>query len=347
MSYRLVRLFGGLDEIKLRGAFGQTGNQPLFGSKFSPDTTGTIGGIFGVLPGNRAGDPEIRPEKQTEFETGFDAQLAGGRAELNVTVYQRTISDLLLERTLAPSVGQESQIFSSDSRLRNRGIEAALTVSPVQSERLTWLLRTTFFANRSKVTRLEVPAFETGGFGTSLGAYFIQEGASATQIVGVNGPVGDANPDFQMSFSSDLDYGPVTLGVLFDWKKGGDVINLTEFLYDLGQNSADYVEAGAARFQAWAGGDQPGPYVQDGSYLKLREVNLSYNLPLSFTRQLFGSSVRHARLTLSGRNLLRFTDYRGLDPEVSNFGNQAIVRNIDVAPFPPTRSFFFSVDLGF
>jgi hypothetical protein len=57
--------------------------------------------------------------------------------------------------------------------------------------------------------------------------------------------------------------------------------------------------------------------------------------------------VRTARLSLSGRNLLRFTSYKSLDPEVSNFGNQAIIRNIDVAPFPPSRSFFFSIDLGF
>ena len=52
-------------------------------------------------------------------------------------------------------------------------------------------------------------------------------------------------------------------------------------------------------------------------------------------------------MSVTGRNLLRFTPYRGLDPEVSNFANQAIVRNIDVAPFPPSRSFFFSIDLGF
>ena len=59
-----------------------------------------------------------------------------------------------------------------------------------------------------------------------------------------------------------------------------------------------------------------------------------------------GGRIRTARLSLTGRNLLRFTGYRGLDPEVSNFGNQAIVRNIDVAPVPPSRSFFFSIDLG-
>jgi TonB-linked SusC/RagA family outer membrane protein len=345
-SYRFIQPFGGLDEIKLRGAFGQTGNQPLFGAKFSSDTTGTIGGIIGSLPGNRAGDPNIQPERQTEFEAGFDAQLAGGAAELNLSVYQRTISDLLLEQTIAPSIGKETRIFTSDSKLRNRGIEVALTISPVRTETVNWLFRTTFFANRSRITRLSVPAFETGGFGTSLGAFRIEEDASATQIVGTEGVVGDANPDFQMSFSSDFDYKRLTLGFLLDWKQGGDVLNLTEFLYDLGRNAIDEVENGDARRSAFNSGITA-TYVQDASYLKLREVNLSYNLPESFTRGLFGGNIRHARLTLSGRNLLRFTGYRGLDPEVSNFGNQAVVRNIDVAPFPPSHSVFFSIDLGF
>jgi TonB-linked SusC/RagA family outer membrane protein len=346
MSYRFIRPFGGLDEIKLRGAFGQTGNQPLFGAKFSSDTTGNISGIFGNFPPNRVGDPNIHPEPQTEFEAGFDAQLAGGRAEVNFSVYQRTISDLLLEQTVAPSLGVESRIFSSDSKLRNRGIEAALTISPIQSRDFNWLFRTSFFANRSKISRLSVPAFETGGFGTTLGAFRIEEGKSATQIVGLEGVIGDANPDFQMSFSSDLDYKRLTLGFLWDWKQGGDVLNLTELLYDAGQNSIDFDEAGADRITAWSSGVTQ-TYVQDASYLKLREVTLAYNLPESFTRRLFGSNVRFARLSLSGRNLLRFTGYRGLDPEVSNFGNQAIVRNIDVAPFPPSKSVFFAIDLGF
>ena len=87
--------------------------------------------------------------------------------------------------------------------------------------------------------------------------------------------------------------------------------------------------------------------MQDASYLKLREITLAYNLPDNITHSLFGGSARYVRLTVSGRNLLRFTGYRGLDPEVSNFSNQAIVRNIDVAPFPPSKTFFFGFDLGF
>ena len=82
--------------------------------------------------------------------------------------------------------------------------------------------------------------------------------------------------------------------------------------------------------------------------MKLREVDaVLQSSAAPRVVELFGSRLRNARLSLTGRNLLRFTGYRGLDPEVSNFGNQAIVRNIDVAPFPPSRSFFFSVDLGF
>ena len=185
-----------------------------------------------------------------------------------------------------------------------------------------------------------------------------EQDSSPTQIFGlvgvdgngnpIAGKVGDANPDFQMSFSSDVDFYRFTLGMLWDYKQGGDIINLTEFLYDAGQNSKDFLdEGGGADRIARFGEGFTQPYVQSGTYVKLRELNLSYNLPDRITSAIFGRSIRHARLSLTGRNLLRFTPYRGLDPEVSNFGRQAIVRNIDVAPFPPSRSFFFSIDLGF
>jgi TonB-linked SusC/RagA family outer membrane protein len=355
-SYRFLHPFGGVNEIKLRGAYGQTGNRALFGALFSPDTSATIGGNSGTFIGNRAGDPTIKPERQDEFEGGVDATLANGRAEITLTVFQRSIRNLLLEQSLAPSTGQEFHVFSSDSKLRNRGVEASLTVSPVQTRDVNWVVRTTFFANRSKITKLTVPTFQTGGFGLSLGTFQIEEGKSATQIFGhtgkdgagnaISGKVGDVTPDFQMSFSSDLDYHRFTLGMLWDWKQGGDIINLTEFLYDGAQNTKDYVTAGQARSARSADGFTDA-YVQSGTYLKLREVNLSYNLSDRVTSAIFGHSIRSARLSLTGRNLLRFTPYRGLDPEVSNFANQAIVRNVDVAPFPPSRSFFFSVDLGF
>ena len=78
-SYRIIKPFGGLDEFKLRGAFGQTGNLPLFGTKFSPDTTGTIGGNFGTFPGPRAGDP-ADPARDANRVRDRLRRDAGGRA---------------------------------------------------------------------------------------------------------------------------------------------------------------------------------------------------------------------------------------------------------------------------
>jgi hypothetical protein len=71
---------------------------------------------------------------------------------------------------------------------------------------------------------------------------------------------------------------------------------------------------------------------------------VSFDLPERWAGW-FGA--RTARLSVTGRNLLLFTNYFGYDPEVSNYGQQAIVRNIDLGPYPGTRSFYFSITAGF
>lgn len=341
-SYRLLQPLGGVDEIKLRVAYGQTGNPPLFTARWVLDSTSAIGGLVGQFRPLVLGDTAIKPERNTEIEGGLDATLSHDFATIGLTLYQKSVTDLLLLQSVAPSTGYTQRIFNG-GELRNRGVEAYLAVSPVRTPQTTWLVRSTFYLNRSKIVSLPVPAFNTAGFGTSLGAFRIAPDSSATQIVGTEGLVGDANPKFQMSLSSDLTHGRFSLGFLWDWKHGGDIINLTQLLYDAFGNSPDQVPAGNTRISTWAGGKTK-VYVQDGSYLKLRELSLSMDLPAAVPAH-FGMST--ARLSLTGRNLLKFTPYKGLDPEVSNFGNQAIARDIDVAPFPPSRSFYLSIDLGF
>jgi len=158
------------------------------------------------------------------------------------------------------------------------------------------------------------------------------------------------NPDFRMGFSGDVNMSRLSLHFLFDWQKGSSILNLTKLLYDLGSVSPDFADpiAGSAQTvgqRRLAGfGVVTSNYVESASFLKLREVTVSYDLTGRGTRGLFGS--RSARISLSARNLFTVTNYDGLDPEVSNFGNQAIFRNIDVAPFPPSRSFWLSIDLG-
>ncbi|MBA3342444.1 MAG: SusC/RagA family TonB-linked outer membrane protein [Gemmatimonadaceae bacterium] len=362
-SYRFTQPFGFVDELKVRSAYGQSGNQPLFGQKFTPLTaTQNITGLPGLVVQGTVGSTDLRPERQREFEGGVDVSLARGRGSLELTGFRKDVSDLLLQRTLAPSSGFLTEIFNG-GKLRTTGVEVGLNVVPLQSARTEWVFRTTFFSSRSKIVSLPVPTFRAGGFGTSLGAFEIAEGASPTQIVGNDTlpdgtrlvrKIGDANPDFIMSFVNDLRFGPFRAYGLLEWQNGGHVINLTKFLYDLGSNTADYAEpvtiggtattAGARRLEVWP--RQTAVYVEDASFAKLREVTLSYEVPARMVSR-FGRGLQSMQVSLSGRNLLTFTDYTGLDPEVSNFGNQPIARNIDVAPFPPSRSFWFSLSLGF
>ncbi|HET9985938.1 MAG TPA: SusC/RagA family TonB-linked outer membrane protein [Longimicrobiales bacterium] len=375
-SYRFPNLGPALNEVKLRLAWGQSGNHPLFGQKFTPlNATQNIGGIPGLTVLGNAGDPNIEPERTAEIEGGLDATLFGERATLEVTAYQKNITNLLLQRTTAPSTGFTAQ-FLNGGELRVRGITVGLAGTPLQRGNLTWVMRGTFSSDRGKVIDLPVPSFQTGGFGTSLGAFQIEEGKSPTQLVtnlGYTlengekvvkiGSVGDANPTFRVGFSNDLTWNRFGLVFLWDWAQGAKIVNLTRFLYDLAGNTVDYDKGpsvtefdafgdtisgtvGERRFLRWATLKDSRPYMEDGSYIKLREVTLSYRLPQNAVPRLFGGGAPNVRLSVSGRNLLVFTKYSGLDPEVSNFGNQAVARNIDVAPFPPSRSFWFSVDVG-
>lgn len=358
-SFRFPGL-GRIDELKLRAAYGESGNQPLYGQKFTPLTSANnIEGLPALTTLGTTGALDLRPERQREIEAGVDAQLFGSRASVELTAYQKSVSDLLLQRELAQSSGFDLAIFNG-GKLRTRGVEVALGLVPAAGN-FTWTSRTTFSLDRSKITELPVPAFATGGFGVSLGSFQIEEGASATQIVGnVLQPdgtrlvqkIGDANPDFRMAFSNDFNYRAFNLHFLLDWQQGADIINLTKFLYDLGQTTPDFdtpkpgdtLTVGPARVRDRGAGNTA-VYLEDASFLKLREVTLSYNLPASFAQGLFRG--RSASLSVSARNLFTATGYSGLDPEVSNFGNQPIARNIDVAPFPPSRSFWFGIELGF
>jgi TonB-linked SusC/RagA family outer membrane protein len=341
-----------IELLRLRLAYGETGNKPPPTFKFTPvDPNGRIEGLPGFTAGRVAGDPDIAPERQREIEVGFDAVALDGMVVAELTAYRRTISDLILERTAAPSSGYLVE-YLNGGVMRNRGWEAMLQVAPVRTDSTTWLSRAVFSLNRSRVTQLDVPAYNIGGFGTSLGVFRLQEHRSATQIVGdVNGrliPLGDAEPTFRVSFINDVTYGDFELATLLDWQQGSQIINITRLLYDGEANSADYETAGAQRVAQWAGMNGIGDasvYIEDGTFLKVREISLAYKLPASLV-SLVGP-MDNARVSLSGRNLWTFTSYSGMDPEVSNFGTQSIFRNIDTAPFPSSRSFWFSVEAGF
>ena len=353
-SYRLPAGAGPFGDVKLRVAWGQSGNQPIYGMKFvSIDATQNITGLPGLVVPPTVGDPSIQPERQTEIEGGVDATLASGRANVEVTLYQKSVSDLLLLRTLAGSGGFQSQ-FTNGGKLRDRGVEVAVGVVPIQRADVSLLLRSIFFSNSSKIVELPVPAFRVGGFGTNLGQVFVEQGQSATQLFG-NVPdnslqgfhaqrIGDVNPDFLWSFASDLTVQRFNLFALAEWQHGGDLLNLTKLIWDLGGTTADCPTACTQRLAVF--GTDTRQFVESATYFKLREVTLSYSLPASAYEW---TGAHDARVSLSGRNLLVATggNYTGMDPEVSNFGNQPVARNIEVAQYPRSRSFWLTVSVGF
>ena len=362
-SYIIPGLPSFFNLFKVRVAYGESGNQPLYGQIFTAlDASQSIDGLGGLTAGREIGAPDLRPERQREVEAGFDVALFNGRISTELTVYQRTISDLLLERTPAPSSGFDIEVING-GELRNRGIELTVEASPVRNPTFSWDTLITFTHNRSKITDLpdNIPTFDTGGFGASLGVFRIQEGASATQIVGnigldengeccLTGQVGDGAPDFRVGFLNTLglqtaSIGTFTLSFLLDWQQGSEIINLTEFLYDASGNSPDFLEAGAQRQIDFNDNGLTSVYVQSATFLKMREISLFYDLPSAWVKSL--PFTRRLRLGFTGRNIFVITGYRGLDPEVSNFGNQPVARNIDVAPFPPNRTFWFSLHATF
>ncbi len=343
--------------FRVRGAYGEAGNRPTYGQKFTPlNATGTIDGEAGLTVGGNAGDPDIEPERQREAEAGVDLALADQRAVFEVTYYQRVITNLLLQTQLATSSGFTTQ-FANGGRMRNRGLELAVQVTPVV-EPVDWTSRVVLTLNRSRITDLPDGKFfdlTTAGFGTGLGANRIEEHHSATQIVGTRdsdgtvGALGDSEPRFRVGFSNQVRWKRLTFTSLFDWQHGSQIVNLTRLLYDAGQVSPDYlddgstpgvIDSGEERLASFGAGDVK-PYIERASFLKLREVSLTYELPEAWVKPL--GAVETLHVSLSGRNLWTLTGYSGLDPEVSNFGNQPIGRNYDVAPYPPSRSVWLSI----
>ncbi|PSL46678.1 TonB-linked SusC/RagA family outer membrane protein [Chitinophaga niastensis] len=348
-----------IDNLKLRAAYGQSGNVPPYSSKFTAMLSSNIGGFPGILADNLLGNPAIKPERQTEFETGLDISILNGRVSLEATYYNKKIYDILLRHSLPGSTGFATE-WKNSGDLKNQGIELGLTVIPVNTPNFKWTSNINWWRNRSKVTKLLIPAFAIGAFGNSLGTFYLEEGQPATQIKGTVGGVlkllGDAEPKFQMSFFNELTiFQNFSLRFLIHWKKGGDNINLTQLLTDLGGTTVDYDDmikgqkVGVYRPNA---GDAS-IYVQDASYIRIREIGLYYNVPLKNTK-----TIKAIRLGISANNFFTWTKYVGYDPEVSNFGSNTITTSqsrgsnglstgVDVTPFPASKRASFHVGIDF
>ncbi|MFN0098513.1 MAG: SusC/RagA family TonB-linked outer membrane protein [Gemmatimonadaceae bacterium] len=351
------------DEIKLRASWGQSGNRPRFGDRdilFA--NAGIIDGRGALVSAGTLGNTTIKPEILTETDIGVDLSFFGQRLNMEITNYNRTITDLLLTFPLPQSSGLTQQIING-GQLSVKGWEFGVTGVPIQRGNFTWTSRMNFSNNKQMVDTIPVPNFNVGGsFGATYGRNRIVNGQRST-LVWANAPlgaggavrdtiVGDANPYHQTQFINDFSYKSWTLSTLLDWRNGGLVSNMTNNLWDEGGNSRDFDEPfqgttkGLYRYyDTFSAGDSR-VYIEPGTFLKLREITVSYAAPAAFTAKYL-RGAKDLRVSLSGRNLWVKTDYWSYDPEFNNFGNTNFNRFIDLAPFPTSRQFFFSVDVGY
>ncbi len=350
------------DAFKIRAAYGEAGNIPPIGGKFTSYNSFSTDGLLGISLVGIKGSPDLAFERQKELEFGIDLGFFGGRISFEGTYYIKTVEDLILRSALEPSTGFTTEI-SNAGELENKGWELGLYTIPVDTDDFLWEFGVNFFKNTSEITQLDVAPFNIGAFGATLGTYRIEEGRSATQLVGI-GPnpdesgfqvFGDAEPDFQMAFDNVLQWRNLELKFLWQWKNGGDNVNLTTLLSDLNGTTHDYDTIdldpsgtlGNGPYRLSQLGSSAEVFIEDASYLRLRELGFYYSVPDKFLDGLLGGAIDGVRLGFSGTNLVNIFDYNSYDPEVSNFGGNTAFTGIEVTPFPSSKRFLFHVGVNF
>jgi TonB-dependent SusC/RagA subfamily outer membrane receptor len=356
-----------MGDFRVRGALGYAGNQPPVGSAYARfPRYGQAVNInrSGLVHLANPGNPNLKPERQRELELGFDAGFFDNRLGATFTWYDQYVEDLLLTRTFPPSTGYAS-VLDNVGELSNTGLELQLTGRIIERPGLGWSATLTYARNRNRVERLAGAPFGDGYFnwveeGYALGVWRLfdfQRDENGNVVTDANGlPVrtatpeiiGDPNPDWQGSLRSELRLGQsLRANVLLDGVFGHDVWNQTIRIMDIFRAGPLYdrvlkgeiSDAYRTRYTSITGA-----YLEDGTYLKLRELSLTWQVPQSLYASL---GLAALSLELAGRNLYTWTDYTGYDPETNMFGTSTVARGTDFATYPIARTFSIGLRAAF
>lgn len=390
LSFILNQMFK-LPEVisyaKLRGTFAQVGNTvPNYVTQ--PLTHFSTGG--GVLLNSVAPFPELKPEKTTSFELGTDLRFLGDRLNLSFTYYKSNTKNQFI-RVIPSFVTTFSQGYVNAGNIQNSGIEFNLGYDVIKNTNLTWNSSFNGSANKNKVIDVDSKdginqfiltpnrnntyqsELRTGGsFGDIYGVTFKRDDQNRIMIGADGKPlvndgynyIGNANPKFQLGWSNSFDYKRFRVSFLVDGKFGGQVLSLTEAVFDkygVSQASGDARNQGGVNIngvdavtgkpinsvdpKTWytSVGGRDGiteNYMYSATVVRLREASVGYTVP--FTK----GAVKSLRLSLIGRNLLYFYKKAPFDPEVTmSTGNG--LSGVDVFSQPATRNFGFNLNVTF
>ena len=326
-------------QLKLRAAFGQTGKFP---DPFARDVSFQATPFRGESAPrfDNPGNEDLKPEKTSTLEFGLESALLSDRIAINATYYTSTTTDALFFIPEQPSTGQGTQLRNI-GEIDNQGIELSVEGDVLSRRNVRWSLGGSWGWNENEVTDMGGAAdFNVGGSsvraqqrvkeGEPIGAW------RATTPIDTNGD--GLLDDWEFQFTDETPYPTHTGSInttltlfedirffaLADWALGGQVFDWGSHWssfngleraprptkYDLDGNEIgtfSTTEAGAA-------------LLQDADYLKIREVRLSYSLPLQ-TLQEWG--LQRASVFLTARNLWTFTRQELVDPELTGISDSA------------------------
>lgn len=369
-----------INNLKLRAALGFSGGLTVIGAfdRFTNYAASNYDGKAAILPSALLGSPTIRPERQREIEVGVDATFLNDRIGIEITYYDKLLTDLLIRRNVAASTGFSQQLDNVGT-VSNRGLEVLLRTTPVQTNDLRWDATVNFFFNRNEVidTKGGIIALGVYGFASAINGYplgvfyasaykrdengniqYSPDGVPLRQL-NPNGSVqnkviGDPNPDWQATVINEISWREFSLRLQIDILQGRQVLNFTNRNGEQNQVLAGYrdvLEGRKApgyytnpRFATEP--ENPGVFriiehwVEDGSYVKVREASLFYNFS-----NFFG--IRSGQIGIIGRNLFSFDRYNGYDPELNAFARQGVPTGADDTETPIPRSISVALRINF
>jgi hypothetical protein len=168
--------------------------------------------------------------------------------------------------------------------------------------------------------------------------------------------IGDGNPDFRFGVSNSFTWRDLSIFTLVDVQVGGNVYNQTNQRMYQWARSADVDQVGKPQelkkpieyyVALYSANDPTDYFVEDAGYVKLREVALRYRFGRRLMNALARFGATDAGISLIGRNLLTFTDYKGYDPEVSPADNVRSIVRLDNFVYPRYRTITGSIDIAF
>ncbi|MDA3890715.1 MAG: TonB-dependent receptor [Salinivirgaceae bacterium] len=209
--------------------------------------------------------------------------------------------------------------------------------------------------------------YEWGGVDPETGnAYYIDSLGESTFNPTANDRkvIGNSNPDFIYGLTNTVTYKGISFLIFLEGVKGNDMLNASRFdtegmtdpknqstaVLNRWKQSGDVTDIPRASWGNTNNSRISDRFIEDGSYMRVKTMTLSYNLPKSILNKI---KIQNVRLYATGENLLTFTKYSGFDPEVNAFGNDSdngvknTVGGIDYGTYPQTRNIIFGLNVTF